>query len=109
MNDCQIITGSKDRSVKLYDYQKHNCIKTFFTSSGVLDIKNSYKTIYCGNLDGKLRVFNNNSSWSTFDEKIFSHDNNNFKINKRLFIEHCHKFKRRYIIIILNRFSFKDF
>ena len=51
MNDRQIITGSKDRSVKLYDYQKHNCIKAFFTSSGVLDIKNSYKTIYCGNLD----------------------------------------------------------
>ena len=77
MNDRQIITGSKDRSVKLYDYQKHNCVKTFFTTSGVLDIKNSYKTIYSGNLDGNLRVFNTNSSYSTFNEKIFSHGRDN--------------------------------
>lgn len=71
MNERQVITGSKDRSVKLYDYQKHNCIKTFFTSSCVLDLKNSYKTIYCGNLNGNLCVFNTNSSWSNFNEPIF--------------------------------------
>lgn len=71
MTDRQIITGSKDRSVKLYDYLKHSSLKTFFTSSCVLDLKNSYKTIYCGNLNGNLCMFNTNSSWSTFNENIF--------------------------------------
>lgn len=73
--DRQVVSGSKDRSVKLHDYYKKTCVKTFYTSSCVLDVQKSYKTLYCGSLNGNLSIFNTNSSWSTFNENIFEEGN----------------------------------
>lgn len=78
MGDRTIIAGSKDRSVKLYDFVKHVQIKNFFPSSCVLSLDRNYKTIYSGNMNGNISIFSTNSSYPIVNEKVF--EDGNFKI-----------------------------
>lgn len=58
LEDCgQVISGSHDRTLKLWDLRRRTCMRTFHAGSSVNDVVTSGNSIVSGHFDRKIRFW----------------------------------------------------
>ena len=71
-SDNKAYTGSKDRSIRLWDLNRGTIIRTYMCISPCLTSTNDGYLIYSGHKDGNLKMWAENKKQPIFEKKIHS-------------------------------------
>ena len=72
LGDLKVVSGSQDRTAKLWDLKKTGLISSFIFPSSVLSLQTSRSSIVTGHFDGRLRVSSVNTKKTIFDLEMFA-------------------------------------
>ena len=70
-DDYRVVSGSQDRTIKLWDLRKNSLATSFIFPSAVLSVQTSSQSIVSGHFDGKLRISSLNAKKTIFEEEMF--------------------------------------
>lgn len=70
IDDVSIVSGSADRTIKLWDLKRNALVHSFLLGSAVHSIQSGNNLIFSAHYDGSIKIASVNSHKTIFDEKV---------------------------------------
>ena len=70
IDDVSIVSGSADRTIKLWDLKRNALVHSFLLGSVVQSIQSGNNLIFSAHYDGSIKIASVNNNKTIFDEKV---------------------------------------